>query len=96
MNKLVLPLLLSVTLTFSALAQIPIDLQAHDTLRTVLEHQVGQNVELRMRSGEKMGGKLQKVTDKLVHLAQLTGAEFYDAVVEIDAIAAVSVRTKAK
>jgi len=96
MNKLLLPLLLSATLALSVLAQTPIDLQANDTMRTVLERQVGQNVDLRMKSGEKIGGKLQKVSDKLAHITQLTGAEFYDAVVDIDAIAAVAVRTKAK
>ncbi len=96
MNKLLLPLLLSATLALSAVAQTPIDLQANDTMRTVLERQVGQNVDLRMKSGEKIGGKLQKVSDKLAHITQLTGAEFYDAVVDIDAIAAVAVRTKAK
>ena len=96
MNKLLLPLLLSATLVISAVAQTPIDLQANDTMRTVLERQVGQTVDLRMKSGEKIGGKLQKVSDKLAHLTQLTGAEFYDAAVDIDAIAAVAVRAKAK
>jgi len=96
MNKLLLPLLLSATLVISAVAQTPIDLQANDTMRTVLERQVGQTVDLRMKSGEKIGGKLQKVSDKLAHLTQLAGAEFYDAVVDIDAIAAVAVRAKAK
>ena len=96
MNKLLLPLLLSATLVISAVAQTPIDLQANDTMRTVLERQVGQTVDLRMKSGEKIGGKLQKVSDKLAHLTQLAGAEFYDAAVDIDAIAAVAVRAKAK
>ena len=96
MNKLLLPLLLSATLVISAMAQTPIDLQANDTMRTVLERQVGQTVDLRMKSGEKIGGKLQKVSDKLAHLTQLAGAEFYDAAVDIDAIAAVAVRAKAK
>ena len=96
MKKFLLPLLLSAAFAVSALAQTPIDLQANDTMRTVLERQVGQTVDLRMKSGEKIGGKLQKVSDKLAHLTQLTGAEFYDAVVDIDAIGAVAVRAKAK
>ena len=41
-----------------------------------------------------MGGKLEKVTDKLIHLSQLTDADFYDAAVEIDSIAAVVVRVR--
>jgi hypothetical protein len=51
-------------------------------------------VELRMKSGEKLGGKIEKVGAKLVHLSQLTGAEFYDAAVDLDAISAVVVRAR--
>jgi hypothetical protein len=63
-------------------------------MQAVLLRQVGQAVELRMRSGEKIGGKLDKVNEKLAHLSQLTGAEYFDAVVNIDDIAAVVVRAK--
>ena len=49
-----------------------------------------------MKSGEKIGGKIEKVGDKLVHLAQLTGADFFDAAVDAADISAVMVRTKAK
>ena len=80
----------------STFGQSPLDLQPNDTMRSVLERQVGQLVDLRMKSGEKIGGKVEKVTDKLAHLSQLTGAEFYDAVVDIDGIAAVAVRAKTK
>jgi hypothetical protein len=78
----------------NAFAQSKLDLQANDTVRSVLERQVGKPVELRMKSGEKVAGKLEKVTDKLVHLSQLTDADFYDAAVEIDNIAAVVVRVR--
>ena len=77
-------------------AQSKIDLQPNDTMRTVLEKHVGQPVDLRLKSGEKLGGKLEKVTDKLVHLSQLSGAEYFDGVVDLNDIAAVAVRTKAK
>ena len=76
------------------LAQSKLDLRADDTIRSVLERQVGKAVELRMKSGEKIAGKLEKSTDKLVHIAQLTEADFYDAAVEIDSIAAVVVRAR--
>jgi hypothetical protein len=76
------------------LAQSQLDFRQDDTVRSLLERQVGKSVELRMKSGEKVAGKLQKVGDKLVHVSQLAGAEFYDAAVEIDSISAVVVRTK--
>jgi hypothetical protein len=75
-------------------AQGKIDLQTSDTILGILQKNVGQTVELRMKSGEKIAGKIEKVGDKLVHLAQLTGAEFYDAVVDTGDVSAVVVRTK--
>jgi hypothetical protein len=78
----------------NAVAQNKLDLQANDTIRTVLEREVGKPVELRLKSGEKIAGKLAKVTDKLAHLSQLTDADFYDAAVEIDSIAVVVVRVR--
>jgi hypothetical protein len=75
-------------------AQGKIDLQTSDTLLGILQKNVGQVVELRMKSGEKIGGKLEKVGDKLVHLSQLTGAEFFDAAVDATDVSAVVVRTK--
>ncbi|MEP6956717.1 MAG: hypothetical protein ABI883_07810 [Chthoniobacterales bacterium] len=96
MNKLLLSALFTAVLVSSGLAQTKIELQQTDTMRTVLEKQVGQTVDLRMKSGEKLGGKLEKVTDKLAHLTQLSGAEFFDAVVDIEEVAAVAVRTKTK
>lgn len=75
-------------------AQGKIDLQPSDTIMSILEKNVGQTVELRMKSGEKIGGKVEKVGDKLLHLSQLTTAEFFDGAVEIADISAVIVRTK--
>ena len=77
-------------------AQGKIDLQASDTILSILQKNTGQAVELRMKSGEKIAGKLEKVGDKLVHLSQLTGAEFFDAAVDTSDVAAVVVRTKSK
>ena len=78
----------------NAFAQAKVDLQANDTIRTVLERQVGLPVELRMKTGEKIAGKLQKVTDKLAHLSQLTDASFSDAAVDLESIAAVVVKVR--
>lgn len=92
-----LPLLAALTLSSQALfAQSKLDFQPNDTIRTILERQAGQVVELRMTSGEKIGGKVEKVNDELVHLSNLTGAEFYEAAVDITAISAVIIRAKSK
>ena len=75
-------------------AQGKIDLQTSDTVLGILQKNVGQTVELRMKSGDKIAGKVEKVGDKLVHLSQLTGAEFYDAAVDTADVSAVVVRTR--
>jgi len=74
-------------------AQTKIELQPSDTILSILQKNAGQTVELRMTSGEKIGGKVEKVGDKLVHLSKLTGAEYYDALVDTSDVAAVVVRT---
>ena len=63
-------------------------------LTMITERQVGKPVELRMKSGEKIAGKLAQVTDRLAHLSQLADADFYDAAVEIESIAVVVVRVR--
>jgi len=75
-------------------ADSKLGLQAGDTIAAVLGRQAGQTLELRLKSGEKIGGKLERVGEKLVHLTQLTGADYFEAVIEVDEIAAVIVRTK--
>jgi len=94
-----LSLIIALTLAFvcsNLFAQGKIDLQAGDTVLTILQKNVGQTVELRMKSGEKIAGKVEKVGDKLVHLSQLTGMEFFDAAVDAADVAAVVIRAKSK
>jgi hypothetical protein len=80
--------------TSALFSQGKIDLQTSDTVLGILLKNMGQVVELRMKSGEKIAGKIEKVGDKLVHLSGLTGAEFYDAAVDTADVSAVVVRTK--
>jgi hypothetical protein len=89
-------LLLTIFFAFACnlFGQGKIDLQPSDTILGILQKNIGQTVELRMKSGEKIGGKLEKVGDKLVHLSALTGAEFYDAAIDTSDVSAVVVRTK--
>lgn len=93
-RRLVLLLLVPLLSLSTVLGQSGVNLQPDDSMHSVLQRYVGQTVELRMNSGEKLGGKLEKVSDKLAHLSQLTGAEYFEAVVATDDIAAVVVRAK--
>jgi hypothetical protein len=76
----------------SLFAQEKAALQANATVVSLLAGSAGKSVELHLRSGEKMGGKIAQATDNVVHLSNLTGAEFFDAFVDVKDISAVVVR----
>jgi hypothetical protein len=74
-------------------AQDKVGLQPNATVLSILQGSAGKTVELHLNSGEKIGGKIQQVTDSVVHLSHLTGAEFFDAIVDVKDISAVVIRT---
>jgi hypothetical protein len=66
--------------------------QSNASVAGILQGSTGKSVELHLRSGEKMGGKVAQVTDSVVHLSNLTGAEYFDAFVDMKDVSAVVVR----
>ena len=51
-------------------------------------------MRLLITAGQELSGTLRESTDRLVLLGELSGREFFDAIVSIEAIEAVIVRTK--
>jgi hypothetical protein len=80
------------TLATAAIAADKVNFANDDTPASVLARQTGQKVELRLKSGEKLSGKVQAVGVRTVHISGLVGQEFYDAVVTLDDISAVVIR----
>jgi len=76
----------------SLLAQEKPAIQPNATVLSILQGNAGKTVELHLRSGEKIGGRVGQVTDNVVYLAHLTGAEFYDAFVDLKDVSAVVIR----
>ncbi len=71
--------------------------EEQDSMATVLKRLEGKPVRLRLAgSGEEVLGKLQKVGKELAHLSDLSGREFFDAVVRIDQVSAVSVQVRGR
>jgi hypothetical protein len=82
-----------VTVAWSSLpAQEKIALQPNATVLGILQANAGKAVELHLRSGEKVGGRVGQVTDNIVYLSHLTGAEFYDAFIDVKDVSAVVIR----
>jgi hypothetical protein len=94
--RIVKSLLLATSLALIAAPAIAADLtvSASDTVESVLAAQKGKKVTVRTRSGQEMTGAVKTVTSKVVQLSALAGKEFFDAVVPLDAVEAVLVRTK--
>ena len=80
----------------SLLAQEKASLQPNATILSILQGSAGKTVELRLNSGEKIGGKVEQVNDNLVLLSHLTGTEFFDGFVNVKDISAVVIRSAGK
>ncbi|MDD2735077.1 MAG: hypothetical protein PHF56_14130 [Desulfuromonadaceae bacterium] len=93
--KLIAMLMLLVCLGTSSLACAEgFTVKPGDTIQKLLEDQKGKRVTLRLQGNEELAGKVRKVTNELVQLGELSGREFFDAVVEVSRISAVIVRVK--
>jgi hypothetical protein len=89
-------IIITAIICVSSFAQDKASLQPNATVVSLLQGSAGKSVELHLRSGEKMGGKVAQVTDNIVHLSNLTGAEYFDAFVDVKDISAVVVRVAGK
>lgn len=73
-----------------------IDVAVPEAIAANLQKQVGKRVALKLTSGQELEGTVAKVGPAAVHLSQLAGKEFFDAVVRLDHVTALIVRTKTK
>ena len=89
-------MIITAVICASSFAQDKASLQPNATVVSLLQGSAGKSVELHLRSGEKMGGKIAQVTDNIVHLSNLTGAEYFDAFVDMKDISAVVVRVASR
>ena len=93
--RLVLPLVLVLALITAAVAEeAKMAIVNEDTIRTVLAKQVGKQVTLKLDSGEELGGVVRTVGEHVVHVEKIFGKEFFDAVVDLDEVAAVILRVR--
>ena len=88
------------TLLLAALLAVPsafaqeLKVASTATVESLATAQKGKRITVRTRSGQELTGVVREVTPRFVHLGALAGREFFDAVVSLDAVEAVIVRTK--
>lgn len=75
-------------------AQDKIELRQDIGIKEALIQFTGKRVSVTLDSGTAYEGILTKVGDHLVHISRLTGKEYFDAVIRIEKISALVVRTK--
>ena len=97
MKALVLASLLGVALFLEPVSlkaqDVALEINA-DAIKVNLERQVGKRVRLRLISGQDVEGTVKAVGTAGVHVERLAGMDFFDAIVRLDQIAAVIVRTR--
>jgi len=79
---------------FATVSAAELKVAPSDTVETVLAAQKGKKVTVRLRSGQEMTGTVAMSSGKLLQLSAPTGKEYFDAVIPLEAIEAVFVRTK--
>lgn len=94
MKRMIPTLFVAAALACSAPAYAQVQVGQNDTVETVLRAQKDKRVTLRLRSGQEMTGVVRMSNARVVQLGALSGREFFDAVVPLEAIDAVLVRTK--
>jgi len=87
-----LGIIVTVIACSSLLAQEKPAIQPNASVLSILQGNAGKAVELHLRSGEKIGGRVGQVTENVVYLSHLAGAEFYDAFIDVKDISAVVIR----
>lgn len=72
------------------------EVEGSQPIRDNLKKRIGSRVTLRLAAGEEIGGKVVAVGEHAVHLSELAGKEFFDAVIRLDQVSAVVVRAREK
>jgi hypothetical protein len=88
-----LVLLVSLVLAVPAFAQAP-SVQPDDSLEKVIAAYKGKRVPLKLGPNDELTGVVKSVTANVVHLGELAGRKFFDAVVDVKRVQALVVRTR--
>jgi hypothetical protein len=73
-----------------------LDLDSPESIRANLLKLVGERITIGLVGGLEMQGVVNKVGGASLHMTELTGKEFFDAVVRIDHISAITVKMRNK
>lgn len=78
----------------SAAAEEGANFNALIGMKENLQANVGKRVSVRISAGDAIEGTIAKVGDHEVHISKLSGRDFYDAIVRIDRIEAITFKAR--
>lgn len=67
-----------------------------EVMAGVLKERSGKNVTVVLTSGTELTGKIDNVGNNTLRLSELSGKEYFDAVVDLDDVSAVIFRSRDK
>lgn len=88
MKRLLLLAALAATVSMPAFAD--------GAIQAALKERQGKTATVVLESGTELTGTVSKLDDGAVRLTELSGKEFYDAVVDLDDISAVVMRVRSQ
>jgi small nuclear ribonucleoprotein (snRNP)-like protein len=96
-NTLIRILSLAVILAFANPVHsddMKLSLSAKDSIRSILEKQLDKTVTITLANGKEYTGRLISVGDQLLHIDNLRGMEYFDAIVTLETVQSIVLRTK--
>lgn len=69
-------------------------LDGSDAIKRNLQARQGKVVTVTLKSGSEIGGIVASVGSSVLHLKELSGNEYYDAIISLDSIEAMTFRSK--
>ena len=73
---------------------LKIEVSNSEAIKSALQALVGKSATINTVQGEPISGVVEAVGPDAVKLSQLSGKEFYSAVIRLDAVSAVTFRVK--
>ena len=73
-----------------------LDLDSPESIRITLDRHVGERITVSLTGGGELQGVVSKVGVTSLYITELTGREFFDAVVRLDHVSAVVVKKRNK
>lgn len=73
-----------------------LDLNSPESIRVNLEKFLGERVTLSLIGGGELQGVVSKIGTTALYITELTGREFFDAVVRLDHISAMTIKMRNK